>query len=159
MPMTIVLYAAALSALAVSALKSREKTLLSLKKAWKSFENILPQFLSVIIMIGILLSVLTPEQISDVLGSNSGWYGVMLAAGIGSITLIPAFIAFPLAASLLNNGAGYAQIAAFVSTLMMVGIVTLPMEVQYFGKKAAVVRNLSAFVFSLAVALIMGVLL
>ncbi|MPM08330.1 hypothetical protein SDC9_54642 [bioreactor metagenome] len=159
MPVTIVLYAAALSALTISVLKSREKTLLALKKAWKSFENILPQFLSVIMLIGIMLSVLTPEQISDVLGSNSGWFGVMLAAGIGSITLIPAFIAFPLAASLLKNGAGYAQIAAFVSTLMMVGIVTLPVEIRYFGKKAAIVRNLSAFVFSLIVALIMGAVL
>lgn len=157
--MTIALYAAALSALIVSAVKSRQKTLLALKKAWKSFENILPQLLSVLIIVGILLSVLTPEQISVILGNKSGWYGVMLAAGVGSVTLIPAFIAFPLAASLLRNGAGYAQIAAFVSTLMMVGIVTLPVEIQYFGKKTAFVRNLSAFCFSLIVAFVMGALL
>jgi hypothetical protein len=46
----------------------------------------------------------------------------MLIAGlVGSITLIPAFVAFPLAAALLHNGAGIMQIAVFVSTLMMVG--------------------------------------
>jgi len=84
---------------------------------------------------------------------------VLIAAILGSITLIPAFIAFPLAAALLHNGAGYMQIAAFISTLMMVGIVTLPTEISFFGKKAAIVRNLSALVFSLIVALVIGVVL
>ncbi len=82
-----------------------------------------------------MLAILTPEQISNLLGSESGWYGVLVAAVIGSITLIPGFIAFPLAAALLKSGAGYMQIAAFVSTLMMVGIVTMPVEISYFGKK------------------------
>jgi len=32
-------------------------------------------------------------------------------------------------------------------------------EVEYFGKKAAAVRNIAAFVFSLIVALVMGVVM
>ena len=84
--MTIALYVIAFSALTVSFFKSREKTLLALKKAWKSFENILPQFLSILIIIGMMLAILTPEQISKLLGSESGWYGVLIAAVIGSIT-------------------------------------------------------------------------
>ena len=122
-------------------------------------ENILPQFLSILIIIGMMLAILTPEQISKLLGSESGWYGVLIAAVIGSITLIPGFVAFPLAAALLKSGAGYMQIAAFVSTLMMVGIVTMPVEISYFGKKATIVRNVAAFGFSFIVALVMGVLL
>ncbi|MEL7655741.1 MAG: permease [Bacillota bacterium] len=157
--MTVTFYVLALSGLALSFWKSREKTKLALKKAWKSFENIMPQLLAILIIIGVMLAILTPEQISKILGSESGWIGVLIAATIGSITLIPGFVAFPLAAALLNNGAGYMQIAAFVSTLMMVGIVTLPLEKQYFGKKAVIARNSAAFVFSLIVALIMGVIL
>ncbi|HPL98400.1 MAG TPA: permease [Bacillota bacterium] len=157
--MTAALYVIAIMALSVSLLKSKEKTILALKKAWKSFENILPQFLSILIIIGILLTVLSPEQISKLLGKESGWYGVLIAAVIGSVTLVPGFIAFPLAAALLKSGAGYMQIAAFISALMMVGIVTIPVEVEYFGKKAAAVRNIAAFVFSLIVALVMGVVM
>ena len=157
--MTAALYVIAILALSTSLLKSREKTILALKKAWKSFENILPQFLSILIIIGILLTVLSPEQISKLLGKESGWYGVLIAAVIGSVTLVPGFIAFPLAAALLKSGAGYMQIAAFISALMMVGIVTIPVEVEYFGKKAAAVRNIAAFVFSLIVALVMGVVM
>lgn len=129
---------------------------MALKKAFKSFENILPQFLSVLIIIGIALAILSPEQISRVLGQSSGIYGTLLALIIGGLTLIPGFVAFPLAAALLNNGAGYGQIAAFVSALMMVGVVTLPMEIKIFGKKASVIRNGSALVFSFVVAIVMG---
>jgi len=159
MSTTTVLYIVSFSALLISYFKSREKTMLALKKAWKSFENILPQFLSILIIIGLALSVLTPEQISKLLGSESGWIGVIIASMIGAITLIPGFVAFPLAAALLKSGAGYMQIAAFVSTLMMVGIVTMPVEFKYFGKKATFIRNAEAFVFSLIVAFIMGVLM
>jgi uncharacterized membrane protein YraQ (UPF0718 family) len=133
--------------------------MLALKKAWKSFENIMPQFLAIIFIIGIMLSILTPDQISQFLGSESGWIGVIIAAVIGSITLIPGFVAFPLAAALLKSGAGYMQIAAFVSTLMMVGIVTIPVEIKYFGKRATIIRNVLAFIFSLIVAALMGVLI
>lgn len=155
--MTIALYIFAAASLAVSAMKSREKTILALKKAWKAFENILPQFFSILIIIGIMLAAFTPRQISGLLGQESGFTGLLIAAVIGSITLIPGFVAFPLAAALLQSGAGYMQIAAFVSTLMMVGIVTLPLEIGYFGKKAAIARNAAAFFFSLALALVMGV--
>ena len=153
-----ILYGIAGCGLVISFLQDRGKTKMALKKAWKSFENILPQFLSVLVIIGLALAILTPEQISGLLGSESGIVGIAAALAMGSITLIPGFVAFPLAAALLNNGAGYGQIAAFVSALMMVGVVTIPMEIQTFGKKATLLRNSLALAFSLIVALIMGVI-
>ncbi len=159
MKVTVALYAAALLALLISFLKSREKTLQALKKAWKALENILPQLLAILLIIGVMLALLTPEQISALIGAESGLWGVLLAAFVGAITLIPGFAAFPLAAALLHSGAGITQIAAFVSTLMMVGIVTLPVEIRYFGRKAAFFRNGAAFLFSLLVAGVMGVVL
>ncbi len=156
---TYIFYGAAFVGLAVSLAKSKTKTIMALKKSWKSFENIMPDFLAVIVIIGMALALLTPEQISKLLGNESGWIGVIVASLIGAITLIPGFVAFPLAAALLENGAGYMQIAAFISTLMMVGIVTMPMEIKTFGKKATFLRNGLAFAFSLVVAGIMGVML
>lgn len=48
------------------------------------------------------------------------------------------------------------QIAAFISSLMMVGVVTAPVEIKYFGKRLTIIRNFMAFIFSLIVALIIG---
>lgn len=156
---TIALYILALGLLLLSFLKDRKKTAVALKKAWKSFENILPQFLSILVIIGIMLALLSPETISKLIGRQSGWVGVVFASIIGSITLIPGFIAFPLASALLDSGAGFMQIAVFISTLMMVGIVTIPVEIKYFGKKATILRNALAFIFSYIVAITIEVVL
>lgn len=156
---TYVLYGLAGTGLVISFFKHRKKTKMALIKAWKSFENILPQFLSILIIIGLALAILSPETITKLLGTRSGIGGVLAAAVIGSITLIPGFVAFPLAAALLKNGAGYVQIAAFVSTLMMVGIVTMPLEIKTFGKRATIIRNAAAFVFSLVSAFVIGMVL
>lgn len=129
---------------------------MSLKKAWKAFENIMPEFLVVLLLVGVLLAVLNPEMISKIIGSDSGWLGVSVAALVGAITLIPGFIAFPTAALLLQNGAGYMQIGAFISTLMMVGVITMPVEIKYFGVKITILRNAIAFVFSFFVAFVIG---
>lgn len=142
--------------LLVSFIKSRSKTKMGLKKAWKAFENILPQLLVVLLIVGLMLAVLNAVLISKLIGRESGIVGILLAAIFGSITMIPPFVAFPTAAALLNAGAGYAQIAVFVSTLMMVGIVTLPLEIKYFGVKTAIGRNVLAFLFSFIVAGIIG---
>ena len=154
--MNAILYAITLGLLLLSYVKDKKKTKMAIKKAWKAFENILPEFLVVILFVGILIAVINPEIISKMIGSDSGWLGVILASIIGSITLIPGFVAFPTAAMLLESGAGYMQIGAFISTLMMVGVVTLPVEMKYFGKKIAFMRNILAFIFSFFVAGMIG---
>jgi len=156
---TVLMYIVAFSFLVLSFVKDKKKTFLALKKAWKSFEYILPQLLAILVIIGIMLAVLSPEVISELIGEKSGWLGMLMASLIGSVTLIPGFVAFPLASALLKSGAGFMQIAVFISTLMMVGIVTIPLEIKYFGKKTAILRNSIAFVFSFIVAIAIGVVL
>lgn len=154
--MNTTLYIITAALLLLSYYKDKKKTKIALKKAWKAFENILPEFLVVILLVGVLLAVADSEVISKIIGSGSGWMGVILAAVVGSVTLIPCFVAFPTAALLLQGGAGYMQIGAFVSTLMMVGVVTMPVEIKYFGKKLTIYRNILAFIFSFVVAYIIG---
>ena len=156
---TKVLYIVVVIWLIISFIKDKSKTKNALKKAWKSFENILPSVLAVLLLIGLILSVLDEKTISRLLGAESGVFGMVIAAIIGSITLIPGFVAFPLAASLLQAGAGYAQIAMFISALMMVGIATLPLEAKYFGKKIAIKRNLLALGVAIATSCLIGVIM
>ncbi len=142
--------------LILSFFKDKKKTKQALMKAWKSFVNILPQMLGILTTVGIIIAFLNPEMISKIIGGSSGYFGVFLAAVVGSITLIPGFIAFPTAAILLENGAGYMQIAAFISTLMMVGVMTMPIEIKFFGKKSTFLRNGLAFIFAFIVAFVIG---
>ena len=154
--MTWFLYLAAGAALAVSAAASREKTKKALNKAWNSFLNVLPALAAMLFLVSISVALLPERVIASLIGEESGFLGQILASFIGSLTLIPGFVAFPLVAALLHSGAGYMQVAAFVSTLMMVGVVTIPLEISYFGKRAAWMRNAMAFVFSLLVDAVVG---
>ena len=86
-------------------------------------------------------------------------YQVGAAALLGTISMIPNLIALPLAGSLINSGASYTTIAAFLTTLTMVGIVTMPLEIKLLGKKITFWRNLLAFFFAIIIALIIGFLM
>jgi uncharacterized membrane protein YraQ (UPF0718 family) len=151
-----ILYIITAVLLLVSFKKDKKKTKMALKKGWKSLMNILPQLLGILMVVGLVFSVFNAETISKVIGEESGWIGVVVSAIVGAITLIPGFVAFPTAAMVLQNGAGYMQIAAFVSSLMMVGVMTAPLEMEYFGKKMTIIRNVFAFLFSFVVAFVMG---
>ena len=152
----IIYYIITIILLTISIVKDRKKTKKALKKGIKSLLNILPQFIGLITAVGILVAILNPTVISKIIGESSGWVGVLLASVVGSLTLIPAFVAYPTSGMLVENGAGYMQIAAFISTLMMVGIITYPIEVKYFGRKITLIRNIFSFLFAFVVAFIIG---
>ena len=51
------------------------------------------------------------------------------------------------------------MVATFMTTLMMVGVVTLPLEIKYFGKHVAIARNALNFAAAIIIGLVVGVIL
>jgi len=143
----------------VSFVFDRKKTLAGLKKGWNMFRNILAPFLNILIIVSVLLYLIPPSVISRYLGPDSGIMGLGIAAVVGSITLIPGFISYPIAAGLIKQGASYTVVATFMTTLMMVGVVTLPLEIKYFGRRVAITRNLLNFVAAIIIGLVVGLVL
>ncbi|MEF8874857.1 MAG: permease [Candidatus Thermoplasmatota archaeon] len=139
--------------------RDKEKAVESLKKAVFSFFKILPTVLIIIVIIGLMLGFVPPSEISRFVGEQSGIFGVLLVGIVGSILHIPALVSFPLAASMLDSGATVTAVAAFITTLTMIGMVTLPLEIKKLGKKFALLRNGLSFIIAIIIALIMGVLL
>lgn len=154
--MTYILYGLCIVLTLVSFFKDKEKTKRALINGIKSFENIMPQFLSILVIIGIGLTILKPETISKLIGNDSGVFGVVLSSLVGSVIMMPTFVAFTTGNTLIQNGAGYAQVSALITTLTMVGVLTFPLEAKYIGKKGAFYRNFLAFLFSFVVAFFMG---
>ena len=151
------LYIIAGVALLISFIASREKTIRALKIAFARFVKILPAFLVMLVLVSIVLFLVPDELISDYLGTDNMLIGVLLAAVLGSITLMPGFIAFPLSGILLQKGVAYTVIATFTTTLMMVGVVTFPIEKAYFGVRVAVLRNVIGLLIALCVAVVIGI--
>lgn len=152
------LIAITIMSLLVSLAANRGKTFAAIKRGATLFINILPAMLSVIILVSIALYVTPQEDLIRYFGNDSGIAGYAFAALLGSISLIPGIIAYPMAAMLIQNGVSYSVIAVFITTLMMVGIITIPMEARYFGMKTAIMRNVLSFCGAIIIGIAISVL-
>ncbi len=130
----------------ISLIVDSKKTIKGIKKGMVQFFKILPTILSVIIVISIVLHFVSNDLIVEYLGESAGWEAYISAGILGSVSLIPGFIAYPLAGILVETGVSYGVIAVFITTLMMVGVLTIPIEAKYFGMKVTLIRNALSFI-------------
>jgi uncharacterized membrane protein YraQ (UPF0718 family) len=155
----LVLNVLVLLTLAISFFKSREKTSKVIKIAFKSLINTAPYIIITIVIIGIMQGFIPNSLIAEYLGEKSGISGVLLASLIGAILYIPAFVSFPLVASLIEKGASVMIGAAFITSLTMIGFTSLPLEIKEFGIKFTALRNILSFISAIIIAMLIGVLL
>jgi len=126
------LYIVTSVAMLISTITDRKKTGKAIKISCKKMFEILPNFLQMLIIVSFILYFIPDEMIIRYLGKNAGGLGTILGLSFGTITMMPGFIVFPLGGVLLTKGVSYMNIAAFTTTLMIVGVVTFPVEKEYF---------------------------
>ena len=156
---TIAFWILAIILTIISLIKDKKKTFAAMKKSKGMMGNMLGEIVAIVFLIGLILTFIPPETIKSVLGSANTLVSTVVSALVGSITLIPAFVAFPLVGSLIDAGASIVPAVAFLTTLTMVGIVTFPLEKKEFGTEFTLARNALSFGFAIAIALTMGVIL
>ncbi len=142
----------------VSFIFDKKKTWKGIKKGAKQFINILPTLLSVIILISVVLYFISDDVLTEYLGSGAGITAYFSAGLIGAVAILPGFIAYPLAGILVKSGVSLSVIAVFITTLKMVGIMTIPIERRYFGLKVALIRNILSFAGALVVGILMALI-
>ena len=122
------------------------------------FLKILPTLITVIILVSVVLYFVSDKVLMEYLGKGAGIWAYLSAAIIGSVSIIPGFIAYPLANILLKTGVSLSVLSVFITTLKMVGILTIPIEARFFGYKTAIIRNTLSFVGAIVVGGIMAVI-
>lgn len=145
--------------LIISLLADVNKTWIGIKLGMLMFLKLLPVLLLTLTLLSIVLYLIPDEMLTRFMGEGSGPKGWVTAAFIGSVALIPGFIAYPLCGLLLQNGVALSVIAVFITTLMMTGFLTLPIEARFFGWKVSILRNLLSLAAALIVGLVMGLVL
>jgi len=143
--------------LLISFIINKQKTIKAIKISFTKFKKIFSVFITMLILVSVILFLFPDEVISSYLNNYSKFISVLLASFIGSITLMPGFVAFPLSGILLTKGVPYMVLSAFTTTLMMVGIITYPIEKEYFGTKVTIIRNIISFLIALTVAIMTGI--
>ncbi|MDR3686933.1 MAG: hypothetical protein P4L93_08265 [Coriobacteriia bacterium] len=142
--------------LAVSGLRSRDKTKKGLVLGAKQFWNVLPFFLAVFALVGLLEVLVTPQQVQAWLGSGAGMLAPFYAALLGGLGTGPPASVFPLGQFLLAKHATVAAVSTLLIAWVAVGTVTLPAEIRFFGARFALTRWTLTFVLSIALGLLMG---
>jgi uncharacterized membrane protein YraQ (UPF0718 family) len=149
----------ALFLLLVSFFKDKGKTREVLKVVYKTTLTVFPVLFMIFILMGTISVFVSKETIAHWLGSGSGVWGILIGELVGAFALVQPAAVFPFSGMLLNKGASYATIFAFVSTAILIGVSTLPAEIKFFGKRITIVRNLLTFfvvfIFSIFVQLIL----
>lgn len=144
--------------LLISFIINKQKTFEGLKKGGMQFLKLLPTLLSVIILVSIAMHFIPEKTLIQYFGDQAGILGYISAAIAGSISLIPGFISYPMAGMLLESGVGYGVLALFITTLKMVGVMTIPLEAKYFGMKVTLQRNALSFVGAIFIGSVMAVI-
>ncbi len=144
-------------ALVLSLAFDRNKSWQALQVALKRFLQILPDLLLMTVLVAVVLYLLPQSTIAFYLGKYNLLFSSIVAAILGSVTLMPGFIAYPLCGLLAKQGVPYLVLGIFSTTLMMVGVVTFPLEQRYFGTKVALIRNLVSLLIALIVGLGIGI--
>jgi len=142
----------------ISFIFDKKKTIKGIKKGTIMFLKILPTLLSVIILVSVVLYFVSDKVLIEYLGKDAGLGAYISAAIIGSISIIPGFIAYPLSGILLKTGVSFSVLSVFITTLKMVGILTIPIEARFFGYKIAIIRNTLSFVGAILVGGIMAII-
>ena len=88
------------------------------------------------------------------LGGEVSALHVVIAAVAGTVAMIPNIIGIPLIASLVDSGASYTTAAAFLTTLLMVGFITMPMEIRELGLRFALLRAGLSLIAVIGIALV-----
>lgn len=156
--MAAAFYGAAALALLGSWWLDRGKTRAALGIAGRSLLGLTPRVLGLVALVGLVLALVPPDLLRRVF-TVRGLSGFLLVSALGSIVTMPSPIAFPLVGSLARLGAAPAALAAFVTTLTMVGLVTAPLEAECFGRRFTALRQGFSFVTAVLIGLLMGAFL
>ncbi len=126
----------------------------SIRGLWMAF----PMILGTILLIS-LISVVVPKSFYISVFSKNSFLDSLVGSLIGSISAGSPMVSYIAGGEMLSQGVGLIAVTAFLVSWVTVGLIQLPAESTILGKKFALLRNLSAFIFSIVVAIITVLLL
>ncbi len=135
--------------------KPNDKLLKALRKTWKQFSSAL-YIIFIIFSIIALLQNLLPSDFYSSLFINNSIIDSITGALLGSISFGNPIGSYVIGGELVKQGVNLIAITAFLLAWVTVGIVQIPVEVHFFGKKFALVRNLASFFASILLAIIIN---
>ena len=122
-------------------------------KSLKGLSKSLPILLIVVLLISLFQVFISSEFYKSFFGKNA-FSDTFLGSLLGSIMAGNPITSYILGGEFLNQGVSLIAVSAFLVSWVTVGVIQMPAEAKLLGKKFSIVRNITAFVLSIIVALI-----
>jgi len=113
-----------------------------------------PLLLGVIGLVGLFQVIVTPEMLASLFRGNSLFVDTLLGTLTGSIAAGNPIVSYLLGGELLNNGISLYAVTAFILSWVTLGFVQLPAELEVFGGKFTLYRNILSFIFTMFIAVL-----
>lgn len=131
----------------------KSKIIDSTKKAAKALWTSFPMIIGTVLLVS-LISALVPKSFYLSIFSKNSITDSFIGSLIGSISAGSPITSYIFGGEMLANGIGLIAVTAFLVSWVTVGIIQFPAESAILGKKFAILRNVTAFFFSIIVAII-----
>ena len=125
---------------------------LSLHKALHMFGQVLPIVIGMLLLTSLAVTAF-PKDISVGFFSGDPLSDAIRGAAIGSIAAGHPLASYILGGELLSGGVSLFAVTALIVSWVTVGIVQLPAEAMFLGKRFAVVRNMLNFFIAIIISL------
>ncbi len=127
----------------------KESIIKAAKGLWTSFP--------ILIGVGLLISLadsLIPASAYSILFTGNYVIDPIIGSALGSILAGNPLTSYILGGEFLSQGISLLAVTAFLVSWITVGLVQLPAESILLGKKFALIRNITAFFFSIITAVL-----
>lgn len=131
--------------------KERKTFAGSIHKAFKSFMEIIPVLIGVLLLLGLFQAFISRQLISSVF-TGKYFQDTTIGSVIGSISAGNPVTSYIIGGELLKEGISLLAVTAFIVAWVTVGVIQFPVEATALGKRFALARNITSFILSILVA-------
>ncbi|MDY0189218.1 MAG: permease [Desulfuromonas sp.] len=124
-----------------------------LKRSAISFAAMLPMLLGIIALVGLFQTIVTPRMLASIFQGNA-FIDTLIGTLSGAAALGTPVISYLLGGELLAQGVSMYAVSAFMLAWVTLGFTQLPIEIEALGSRFTLQRNLLAFFFTMAVAVL-----
>lgn len=144
---TIIMGVIAITLYIIAYSKGTGQHLSGVKTAVTMTIELMPLLIFAFIIAGLIQELLPHELIAKWIGGESGIRGILIGTIAGGISPGGPYVSLPIAAGLLNAGAGIGTMVAYITGWSLWAVARIPMEVGILGWKFTLIRIVSTFIF------------
>ena len=144
---TIIMGVIAIALLYIGYQRGGGEHIVGLKSAGNLLLQITPLLILAFIVAGMVQVLVPHEIISQWVGTESGFRGILIGSAIGGIMPGGPYVSMPIVAGLLRTGASIGTMVALLTAWSLLAFTRLPIEVGLLGWKFTLIRLACVFFF------------